>query len=115
MNKEDLEIEALVSDYKNGNQEAGAILLSKYGYEPNNEPSKLIGKYYNLLIHGRVNLRDKDTRRFLQLYMSKKESREGLTYHYTSFSASKTYLFCALSCSRIVLSYSFKSSSLILS
>lgn len=88
MNKEDLEIEALVSDYKNGNQEAGAILLSKYGYEPNNEPSKLIGKYYNLLIHGRVNLRDKDTRRFLQLYMSKKESREGLTYHYTSFSAS---------------------------
>lgn len=77
-------IDELVFSAQAGNQEDTEILLRLYGWHES-EPTHFIGKYYDLLLYGKINLRDKDTRRFLQLYMKEKHLREKLTYHYQDY------------------------------
>lgn len=78
---EKMDVDQLVFAYQAGDQEAAMQLLTRYGYSLDGEPTRFLGKYYQLLVHGAYDLRDKDVRRFLQLYMNDGESRRVMTYH----------------------------------
>lgn len=75
MNEKD--IDKKVFAYQKGDEGAGMALLHAFGGETGEE--KYLGKYIRLLKGEAYDLKDKDTRRFLQLYM--KEGREGLVYN----------------------------------
>ena len=79
------ELSEWVEEAQSGNEEANCFLLEKYGYRKEGVPTGYLGKYYRLLVYGRIDLRDKDTRRFLQLYMPDKEDRNKLTRHYQDY------------------------------
>lgn len=78
---ESMDVDQLVFAYQSGDQDAAMQLLLRYGYNLDGEPTRFLGKYYQLLVHGAYDLRDKDVRRFLQLYMHDGESRRVMTYH----------------------------------
>lgn len=65
-----LDDDELVQLAQNGESAATTELLIRY--------QDYINKFYKLLRYGRIDLKDKDTRRFLQLYMKNKEERDGL-------------------------------------
>ena len=75
----DKEIDELVLRFQEGDREAGERLLRIFGGHPEDpEPTKFIGKYYLLLRYGRVNFNDRDTRRFLMLFIEDPEIRKKL-------------------------------------
>lgn len=76
--------EDLVKRAKNKDEQAMMDLLTQYGYNGEKRLSKYLGKYYSLLVYGKLDLKDKDTRRFMQLYMSHADVRENMRYHYQS-------------------------------
>lgn len=78
-------VDELVLAAQAGSQEATETLLLLYGWHESSRPTHFIGKYYDLLLYGKINLRDKDTRRFLQLYMKEKDMRNKLIYHYQDY------------------------------
>lgn len=76
MNEKDIDKEVFA--YQEGEPGAAETLLSLFGGDTGEE--KYLGKYIRLLKDEVYDLQDKDTRRFLQLYM--KEGGPGLHYHW---------------------------------
>lgn len=74
------QVDQLVARYQRGDEEAALSLLHMYGGEDGT--SQFLGKYIKLLKQEAFDLTDKDTRRFLQLYMV--EGREALVNRYQS-------------------------------
>lgn len=74
MNEKDIDKEVFA--YQRGEEGAAERLLTLFGGDTGEE--KYLGKYISLLKDEVYDLRDKDTRRFLQLYM--KEGGKSLTY-----------------------------------
>lgn len=75
----------LVFQAQDGKKESLEKLLFDYGYRQNEPWTMFLGKYLSLLKYGKINLRDKDTRRFLQLYIKDEEIRRKLRYHYQDY------------------------------
>lgn len=73
-----------VKEAQNGDQESLNQLLIAYGYRKE-EWTSFLGKYLDIFLYGKVDLQDKDTRRFLQLYIKDKNIRQKLTYHYRDY------------------------------
>lgn len=71
-------IDELVFAYQAGEPGAAMDLLIQYGGP--SADARFLGKYLRLLTEERYDLGDKDTRRFLQLYMTDK--RQSLLRHY---------------------------------
>lgn len=63
-------IESLVEDYKAGNSDSGLELIN--AFDP------YFKKYIKLLKHAGIDLKDKDSRRFISLFISDAEARYGL-------------------------------------
>lgn len=87
-------INQLVEEYQNGSEESGLELIKAFGYSENpDEANWLIGKYFNLLKYGGIKFRNKDTRRFIRLFMTddtyKKEMIRGYQYSDTKKAARK--------------------------
>lgn len=80
----DKEVDGLVIQAQFRYVEQTEKLLALFGYNGEKRLTKYLGKYYSLLVYGRVDLKDKDMRRFLQLYLADKEVRRKLNYHYQS-------------------------------
>lgn len=78
-------VDELVVLAQQGHQKATESLMRLYGWNDASSPTHFIGKYYDLLVYGKINLKDKDTRRFLQLYMKEKDMRNKLVYHYQDY------------------------------
>lgn len=74
------QLDKKVFAYQQGDEDAAWELLVQFGGEDG--ASHFLGKYVNLLKKEVFDLTDKDTRRFLQLYMV--EGREALTNRYQS-------------------------------
>lgn len=74
-----------VEEAQNGNEEANGVLLEKYGFRKDGPPIGYLGKYYRLLVYGKIDLRDKDTRRFLQLYIPETAVRKKLTNRFQDY------------------------------
>lgn len=74
------QVDQLVAQYQRGDEEAAYTLLVMYGGEDGT--SQFLGKYLKLLKREVFDLTDKDTRRFLQLYMV--EGREALVNRHQS-------------------------------
>ena len=75
----------LVFKAQSGDGDSTLLLLKEFGYRADGDWELFLGKYFNLLWYGKANLKDKDTRRFLQLYISNKDIREKLVYHYQDY------------------------------
>ena len=60
--------------------------IKAYGWREEGPYESFLGKYESLLWYGKINLRDKDTRRFLQLYTKDASRRRGLHYRYQNYS-----------------------------
>ena len=79
----DKEIDELVFRFQEGDGEAGERLLRIFGGHPEDpEPTRFIGKYYLLLRYGKVNFKDRDTRRFIMLFIDDPEIRKKLIPFY---------------------------------
>lgn len=59
--------------------------LVQYGWREKGRWKGYLGKYEQLLWHGKVDLKNKDTRRFLQLYIKDTELRRLLTWQRVSY------------------------------
>lgn len=70
----------LVRDSQNGDEAATLDILYRFGWRKKGRWENFLGKYDKLLWHGRVDMKNKDTRRFLKLFISDKETRRLLTY-----------------------------------
>lgn len=79
------ELSEWAEEAQNGNQEATCLLLEKYGFRKDSAPVGYLGKYYRLLVYGKIDLRDKDTRRFLQLYIPEVDVRRKLTNRFQDY------------------------------
>lgn len=76
-------VDELVLRFQAGDQASGEELLRLFGGHPDfPEPKSFIGKYYSLLRYGKVNFDDRDTRRFIALYIKDPEIRKQLKPHY---------------------------------
>ena len=75
----------LVLKAQEGDIQALEKLLSDYGYRAQDNWSNYLGKYLDLLMYGKINLKDKDTRRFLQLYIKDSSKRELLRNRYQNY------------------------------
>ncbi len=71
-----------------GDSEASLYLLESFGWRAEGPFQLFLGKYERLLRFGRIDLRDKDTRRFLQLYASNASLKAKLALHYQDYAAS---------------------------
>lgn len=76
------DIDKLVLLAKKGDQEALEEVMIAYGYNHDKRLKNFLGKFYSLLVYGKINLKDKDTRRFLQLFIQDDDTREKLRYRY---------------------------------
>lgn len=76
-------IDKLVLSYQQGNQEAGQELLQLFGYadSPSNL-SNLFKLYFDLLRFGIINFRNKNTRRFLMLFIQDEVVRKAMIPFY---------------------------------
>lgn len=74
-----------VKQAQEGDQTQILSLLIDFGYRKKGRWSGLLGKYDKLLWHGRVDFRNKDTRRFLQLYLADASIRRNLTWRYQDY------------------------------
>lgn len=79
----------LVLEAQEGNQESLLLLLHNYGYREQEEWTAFLGKYLDLFLYGKVNVKDKDTRRFIQLYIKDKAIRNKLVYHHQDYVGQK--------------------------
>ena len=88
------ELSEWVEEAQNGSEEATCLLLEKYGFRKDSALVGYLGKYYRLLVYGKIDLRDKDTRRFLQLYIPEVDVRRKLINRFqdyqTTLSAQQT-------------------------
>lgn len=84
MDKEQLEQLEWVKKAQLGKKEYLEKLLEAYGYR-DSEWTSFLGKYLDILLYGKINLKDKDTRRFLQLYMKDPLLRSKLNYRYRDY------------------------------
>lgn len=83
MNKTD----ELVLRAQAGNSDATEILLKQFGWREKGSLTGFLGKYEKLLRFGRLDLRDKDSRRFIQLYIKNASLRKGLVNHYQNYAS----------------------------
>ena len=79
------ELSEWAEEAQNGSEEAICWLLEKYGFRKDGVPVGYLGKYYRLLVYGKIDLRDKDTRRFLQLYIAQADVRKKLTNRFQDY------------------------------
>lgn len=76
-------IDQLVLDYQAGDEGSGEELLRIFGCHPEKTRTTLyIGKYYNLLRYGRVDFKDKDTRKFISCFVKDKGFAERMRKFY---------------------------------
>ncbi len=75
------DLDNLVLAAQQGDAAAMADLLARFGYREGQEPTHFLGKYYRILRRGSIDLRDRNTRRFLQLYIPDGQIRELLGYN----------------------------------
>jgi len=81
--QEYIHIDQLVKRYQDGDSEAGLELVQLFGYSESPDTlSKLFKKYYDLLRFGVINFRNKDTRRFLMLFISDEQVRKAMIPFY---------------------------------
>lgn len=71
----DEEVEELIRQVQEeGSEEAKLDILYRFGYRPSEPFTRFLKKYYDILVTGRIDLRDKDTVRFINLY--EKDARQ---------------------------------------
>ena len=70
---------------KQGDASSLLVLLKAFGWEEQGTFTHFLGKYERLLLFGRIDLRDKDTRRFLQLYIPERDTRKKLVPRYQDY------------------------------
>lgn len=75
----------LVLKAQEGNSQAMDKLLFDYGYRQDAPWEAYLGKYLDLLLYGKISLKDKDTRRFLQLYIKEPTKRNLLKNRYQNY------------------------------
>lgn len=68
-----MKLNQLVELAQSGERDAIEALLSKYGWSEDYEFRLFLGKYINTLWYGSINLKNKETRKFLRLYISDPE------------------------------------------
>lgn len=68
-----------------GSNEAMETLLFDYGYRSDTPWTAYLAKYLDIFLYGKINLRDKDTRRFLQLYIKEPDKRNLLRNRYQKY------------------------------
>lgn len=74
-------IDSLVLQAKNGDSEALEKVLVEFGYRYDKRLGKFLGNYYSLLVYGKLDLKDKPTRRLFQLFATDNEVIERLKYN----------------------------------
>lgn len=78
-----IHIDQLVLSYQQGDEEAGQKLLQLFGYSASPSTlSNLFKLYYDLLRFGVINFRNKNTRRFLMLFIQDEAVRKAMIPFY---------------------------------
>lgn len=85
-------IDELVFQFQNGSEEAALKLLSIYGGHPKKKDLSLyLGKYFKMLRYGKLDLNDRDSRKFISLFLEdstmRKEMRKSYQYKPTQQAA----------------------------
>jgi DNA-directed RNA polymerase specialized sigma24 family protein len=85
-------IDELVFEFQNGNEEAALELLEIYGGHPKKKDLSLyLGKYFKMLRYGKLDLKDRDSRKFISLFLDDssmvKEMRKAYQYKPTQQAA----------------------------
>lgn len=76
-------IDDVVFAFQNREEEAGLELLSIFGGDLQEEGLiKYLGKWYKLLRNGNIDFKDKDTRKFISMFIKNKEERLNLQKWY---------------------------------
>lgn len=76
-------IDELVHQFQQGDWASGEELLRLFGGHPDfPSPKAFIGKYFSLIRYGKINFDDRDTRRFIALYIKNPETRKKLIPFY---------------------------------
>lgn len=85
-------IDELVFEFQNGSEEAALKLLEIYGGHPKKKDLNLyLGKYFKMLRYGKLDMKDRDSRLFISLFLDdenmRKEMRKAYQYKPTQQAA----------------------------
>lgn len=75
-----MELNKLVEKAQAKDPDAILELLTRYGYSEDYEFTNFLGKYVKLLWYGRMDFRNKDSRKFMRLYIKDPEIRRRLIW-----------------------------------
>lgn len=75
-------IDELVIRFQNGDEDAGEEILRLFGCHPAEEMSAYVGKFYKMIRYGRFSFKDRDSRRFIAVFIADPEIRQQLIPFY---------------------------------
>lgn len=77
----EMKLNELVSLAKSGDEKATKTLLRKYGWREKGPYKLFLGKYFNMLWYGKLDLKNKDCRKFIRLYINDPHTKYKLKFY----------------------------------
>lgn len=81
----DEELQRLVFLAKDGDEQAKILLLQLFGWRETGPWNSFLGKYFNLLWYGRFDFQNKESKRFISLYIKRPDIRRLLKFSAISY------------------------------